>query len=251
MTRFKLSKTTRKSLHFALGALLLAPASAFAQGDQMAPPPAPPQPAVAPPAPAAPAPGAVPVAPGAPGFDPRNFDFRNATPEQRRAFQEAMRAQAIEQMLDQSQVTDPAARETTRTFVKSEIAARQKLRTRANKLMQASRNNTPDAQIGALVADYQVAVQTDNARRKTDADAFAQAVNLDTQPRLKMAMLLAGLIDNAPAVFQIPGLDGGNGRGGQGGQGGRNGRRGGNRGGAQGQPAAPGDNAPQDNPPAQ
>lgn len=206
---------------------------------EVAPPPAPP----APPA-AAPMEG---EAPPAAAPDPAQFDWRNATPEQRQAMIQQMQAQqagqaeaGLRRAMNDLKFTDKTMQDVILAHLKQREAANVALQAKARDLGAALRNNAvPPAQLLTILAEYQGAVEADRASRREAEAALDAQVKYSQDPRLQTFLVLLGGVGDGPSLLQQGGGRGGRGGGFPGGgRGNRGNRGGGNNGGA-----------PQDTPP--
>ena len=150
----------------------------------------------------------------------------------------------------QSGVTDVAAQDALIVFVGAEITARQKLMETGRQLQQGLRGDAlSDAQITALLADYQTAVEEDKTRRDRALTQLKTVVDVTKTPRLEATLTIMGIYGDGPALMMGGGFGGGRpDRGGENGGNGNNDRPRNRPGQNPPAPAAP--EAPPEAPPA-
>ncbi len=125
-------------------------------------------------------------------------------------------------------VADAASQDTLLSYMKTEMEARTALMDKGGQLAKGLRDGTlTNPQIGALLNEYQAAIEDDKTRRQLSQAELAKKVDYAKNPKLEAWLVVLGAVGDGPPLM------GGNGnnrpRGGQGqgqgqGQGPRNGQ---------------------------
>ncbi len=179
---------------------------------------------------------------------PDKPDYRQLTPEQRQMLADQVRDFAREQtirlMMSNAGFTDKVVQDQVIAFAREQSSAMDKLGEQNRKMMDGLRaQETPAAQLSALMNEYRAAQEDEITRRKTALDALDAKVNYRKQPRLEAVLTTLSLVGDEMAVAGLGGANaggfggggfGGGGFGGGGFGGGGFGGRGGFGGGDQG-----------------
>lgn len=125
----------------------------------------------------------------------RRPNMVDMTPEQR--VQERLRRQLLA-----VGVTDTATQEKITAYVQDEIKAQQPLMEKARQLQVGLRGDAlSNAQVAALLNDYQAAVEEDKVRHlKAQAD-LKKAVDLPKMPKVETLLTLMGLYGDGPNIM--------------------------------------------------
>jgi hypothetical protein len=116
------------------------------------------------------------------------------TPEQR--MQERLRRQLQALGATQAPVQDAVI-----AYVQAETAARTAITTKGRQLQLGLRANAlTDAQVAALLNDYQGAIEEDKARRIKAQTEFLKVVDLSKMPKLEATLVLMGIYGDGPTL---------------------------------------------------
>lgn len=139
--------------------------------------------------------------PPPPKARPQQPERPRMSPEERREKTE----DRLREMMAANSITDNSTQDTVLAFLANELEARRPLRQLGNKLQRAlSGQDTTDAQIKALIADYQNAQDLENQRRAKAQDELDKSIHYSENPRLQGLLLLMGVLGDGPPLMQAP-----------------------------------------------
>jgi hypothetical protein len=122
------------------------------------------------------------------------------TPAQRLRQRTQMQLQALG-------VVDTATQGKLLDYIDTENTARSTLLEKAQQLQQGLRGNAlSDAQVAALLNDYQAAVEDDKARRAKAEDGLKKDYDLAKNPKVEAMLVLLGVYGDGPSLSNGSGM---------------------------------------------
>lgn len=119
------------------------------------------------------------------------------------ARREELRLSSLRQRLTKAGFTDAVLQDTVVAFAKDNESARVALETQwqnLNKAMQ--QNNLTDAQIAALLKNFEEKADEEKARRKLAQQQFSEKIGLEDKPRLKILLISMGVLGEESALLK-------------------------------------------------
>ncbi len=153
---------------------------------------------------AVPAPGPPADAHHAPAHDPQLREREERQHKRvERAHERERKAQNLRHAMSSLGFDDRTLQDEILLYIGGEVRARGQVRRKAQEIYAALRDpGKSDADVRALLAQYQAVVQADRTRRREAEDGLNDRIGFRSKPRLEAMLVLFGVVGDAP--FALP-----------------------------------------------